>query len=64
MSNDSPMPAPESDDQWPDLLARQDSVEARLLDVEHLAEHGQHSLEVAVAALFGRSTGRVTLDDE
>ena len=38
-------------------------VDARLLDVEHLAEHGQDGLEVAVAALLGRAAGRVALDD-
>ena len=52
------------DDQRPDLLAREHLVDARLLDVEHLAEHRQDRLEVAVAALLGGATGRVALDDE
>ena len=54
----------EGDDQRPDLLAREHLVEARLLDVQHLAEHRQDGLEAAVAALLGRAAGRVALDDE
>ena len=38
-------------------------VQARLLDVEHLAEHGQDRLEAAVAALLGGAARRVALDD-
>ena len=53
----------EGDDQRPDLLAREHPVDARLLDVQHLAEQGQDGLEPAVAPLLGRATGRVALDD-
>ncbi len=53
----------EGDDQRPDVLAREDLVEARLLDVEHLAEQRQDRLEAPVAALLGRAAGRVALDD-
>ena len=53
----------QGDDERPDLLAAEHLVQARLLDVEHLAEHGQDRLEAAVAALLGRATGRVALDD-
>ena len=38
-------------------------VEACLLDVQHLAEHGQDGLEAPVATLLGRAAGRVALDD-
>ena len=38
-------------------------VQARLLDVQHLAEHGQDRLEAPIAALLGRAAGRVALDD-
>ena len=58
MSKPSPMPAAEGDDQRPDLLARQDLVEAGLLDVEHLAEHRQDRLEAPVAARLWRSHRR------
>ena len=57
------MPAPEGDDQRPDVLAREDLVQARLLDVEDLAAQRQDRLEPAVAALLRRATGRVALDD-
>src|SRR5690606_8324027 len=40
------------------------AVEARTLDVEDLAAQRQHRLVLAVAALLGRATGRVALDDE
>ena len=56
-------PGPEGDDQRPDVLAGDDLVEARLLDVEELAAERQDRLEAAVAALLGRATGRVALDD-
>ena len=54
---------PEGDDQRPDVLAREDLVEARLLDVEQLAAQRQDRLEASVAALLGRAAGRVALDD-
>ena len=54
---------PERDDQRPDVLARQDLVQARLLDVEDLAAQRQDRLEATVAALLGRAAGRVALDD-
>ena len=38
-------------------------VEARLLDVEHLAEHRQDGLVAAVATLLGGAAGGVALDD-
>ena len=63
MSKLSPMPGAERDDQRPDVLAREDLVEARLLDVEDLAAERQDRLEAAVAALLGRATGRVALDE-
>ena len=63
MSKLSPMPGPERDDQRPDVLAREDLVEARLLDVEHLAAQRQDGLEAPVAALLGRAAGRVALDE-
>ena len=53
----------ERDDQRPDVLARQDLVEAGLLDVEDLAAEREDRLEPAVAALLGRAAGRVALDD-
>ena len=56
-------PGPEGDDQRPDVLARDDLVEARLLDVQQLAAQRQDGLESAIAALLGRSTRRVALDD-
>ena len=57
------MPGPEGDDQRPDVLAREHLVEPRLLDVEDLAAQRQDRLEPAVAALLGRATGRVALDE-
>ena len=42
----------------------QHAVEARALDVEDLALERQDGLGLAVAALLGRATGGVTLDDE
>ena len=57
------MPAPERDDQRPDVLAREHLVEPRLLDVEQLAAQRQDRLEATVAALLRRAAGRVALDD-
>ena len=56
-------PGAEGDDQRPDVLAREDLVEARLLDVQDLAAQRQDRLEAPVAALLGGATGRVALDD-
>ena len=56
-------PGAEGDDQRPDVLAREDLVEAGLLDVEELAAQRQDGLEAAVATLLGRAAGRVALDD-
>jgi hypothetical protein len=53
----------ERDDQRPDVLAREDLVEPGLLDVEQLPAQRQDRLESPVAALLGRATGRVALDD-
>src|SRR5205085_9572238 len=53
----------ERDAQGPDLLAREDLVETRLLDVEHLAEHRQDGLEAAIAPGLGRAAGRIPFDD-
>jgi hypothetical protein len=54
---------PEGDDQRPDVLAREDLVEARLLDVQQLAAQRQDRLEATVTALLGRAAGRIALDD-
>ena len=56
-------PGAEGDDQRPDVLARDDLVEPRLLDVEELAAQRQDRLEPPIAALLGRAAGRVALDD-
>ena len=56
-------PGPEGDDQRPDVLARDDLVEAGLLDVQDLAAQRQDRLEAPVAALLRRAAGRVALDD-
>ena len=53
----------EGDDQRPDVLAREDLVEPRLLDVEELAAERQDRLEAAIAALLGGAAGRVALDE-
>ena len=57
------MPGPERDDQRPDVLARQDLVEPRLLDVQQLPPEREDRLVAPVAALLGRATGRVALDE-
>ena len=54
----------QSRDQRADFLRRQHFVETRAFDIQDLAAQRQHRLIFAVAALFGRATGRVTLDDE
>ena len=51
-------------DQRADFGRRDHAVEPRALDVEDLALQRQDRLRAAVAALFGRATCRVTLDDE
>jgi hypothetical protein len=53
----------ERGDQGGDLLALQQLVEARLLDVEDLALERQDRLELAVAALLGRAACGVALDE-
>ena len=50
-------------DERGDLLRGEHLVEARLLDVQDLALEGQDRLELAVAALLGRPTGGVSLDE-
>src|SRR6185503_12267914 len=45
-------------------LARDDLVQARLLDVQDLAAEREDGLETAVPALLRRATRRVALDDE
>ena len=51
-------------DQRADLLEGEDLVLAGALDVQDLALERQDGLEAAVAALLGRATGRVALDQE
>ena len=51
-------------DQRADFLAGQHLVEAGALDIEDLAAQRQHGLIFARPALLGRTTGRITLDDE
>ena len=46
------------------LLGRQHLVGARPLDVQNFAADRQHGLKLALAALLGRTAGRVALDDE
>ena len=53
----------QGDHERPDVLARDDLVQAGLLDVEELAAQRQDRLEAAVATLLGRAAGRVALDD-
>ena len=47
-----------------DLLALQDLIEARLLDIEDLAFKGKHSLKSAVSGLFGRTPCRIALHEK
>ena len=47
----------------PNVLARQDLVEPRLLDVQELAAQREDGLEAAVAALLRRTSGRIALHD-
>ena len=56
-------PGAQGDDQRPDVLARDDLVEAGLLDVQELAAERQDRLEPPIATLLGRAAGRVALDD-
>ena len=51
-------------DQRLDLVVLQHPGEPCLLDVDDLAPDGENRLELAVAGLLGRATGRVALDDE
>src|SRR6476661_1419439 len=58
-----PDPGSERDDQRSHVLAREDLVEARLLDVEQLAAQRQHRLEPPIPPLLGRTARRVPFDD-
>ena len=53
----------EGGDHGGQLVVAIDAVEARLLDVEHLAPERQDGLIAAVAPLLGRAARRVALDD-
>ena len=57
------MPVPSAVISVSDLVAGQQLLEARPLDVEDLAAQRQDRLELAVAALLGRAAGGVALDD-
>src|SRR5690242_16796168 len=57
-------PATQSGDERAHLRRGEHLVEARLLDVEDLALERQDGLSAPVAALFGRATGGITLDNE
>ncbi len=57
-------PGAKRGDQRADLLARQHLVEACALDIQDLAAQRQYGLVLAGAALLGRATGGVTLDEE
>ena len=57
------MPAPSAMTSGRIFSLDEDPIETRLLDVQHLAEHGQDRLEAPIAALLGRATGGVALDD-
>jgi len=54
----------ERGDESRQLLRREHAVEADLLDVEDLALEREDRLELTAAALLGRATGGLTLDDE
>src|SRR3546814_1624899 len=51
-------------DQRADFLGRDDPVETRAFDIQYLALQRQDRLDVAVAALLGRSARRIALDQE
>ena len=46
-----------------DFVVLEKLIFARLLDVDQLAANRQDRLITAIAALFGRAAGRITLDD-
>src|SRR5439155_6344565 len=50
-------------DERQDLVARDELLVARLLDVEDLAAQRQDRLELAIAPLLGRAARRIALDD-
>ena len=50
-------------DQRPNLVVREHFVEPALLDIQDLTAQRQDGLEAPIAALLGRTTGRVALDD-
>ncbi len=58
------MPLPSAVIMRADFVDGQHLVEPRAFDVEDLARERQDGLGLAVAALFGRTAGGVTLDDE
>jgi len=47
-----------------DFLVGPDAIDAGLLDVQDLATQRQNRLDLRVASTFGRTTCRITLDDE
>src|SRR3546814_17250093 len=51
-------------DQRADFLGRDDPVETRAFDIQYLALQRQDRLDVAVAALLGRSARRIALAQE
>ena len=53
----------ERGDQRQDLVAGQQLLVTRTLDIQDLAAQRQDRLELAIAALLGRAPGGVTLDD-
>src|SRR3954454_552444 len=56
-------PGTERDDQRPDILTRQDLVEAGLLDVQQLSTERQDGLEPSVPALLRGAARRIALDE-
>src|SRR5882672_1659163 len=53
----------EHTDERNDLLGREQFVQSRPLDVENLALERENRLELAVAALLGRTAGGIALHD-
>jgi len=53
----------ESGNHGSDFLVGEDFIQPCLFDIEDLTTEGQDGLEFTVTALFGRTAGRVTLDD-
>ena len=56
-------PCAERNDQRANVVAPQDLVDARLLNIEQLAAQWEDCLEAAIASLLCRSTGRLALHD-